>query len=185
MDTNGLLGNLQILGYLAVAAALRDTRKHLSFAWRELNGRHSLCETVKGSMGKITQTSIDVLDGVQKFFTTSVFCEVSHRAASHGSVDVFTTLVVRQHNDTDAGKFSAQLCDHIEATDARQTKVKNNDVGAQLTVHRDAKFTIACLSDYLDLRMARKNRVKRHASEKMIFDEENSNLLHMPIQRIT
>lgn len=53
-----------------------------------------------------------------------------------------------------------------------------------LAVHGDAEFSVAGLTDDGDLRVPGEDGVQGHAGEEMILDEEDTDLLHIPIQRI-
>ena len=54
----------------------------------------------------------------------------------------------------------------------------------ELPIHSDAGFSIACLTDYLDLRITREDRLQRHAGEEVVFYQEDTDLFHALTHRI-
>ena len=73
----------------------------------------------------------------------------------------------------------------IEAADARQAKIEDDNVGSKRTIHRDAQLSITGLADYMDFSVTGEHGVKSDACKEVILNEEDADLLHIPIHLIT
>ena len=185
MNADRFFGNIEIFGNLAIAAAFGNAGQDLRLARRQFNGRHTLGKTIKRDMRKIAQSAIDILNCIQQLFSAGIFSEIGHRAAMDRAVDIFAALVIGKNNDAYGGKLLAELRNDIEATDSWKAEIEHDHIGPQRAVHRDAELPIAGFADDLNLCMAGEDRVQGHAGEEMVLDKKNSNLLHIPIHRIT
>src|SRR6185312_3393299 len=91
---DGLFRDTQFFGNLAVAVAPGNAGENFGFTRRQLDSGGPFSQAVERHVGEVAQAAMHIFDSIEEFLAAGVLGKVRHRAAPHGTINVFTAGVV-------------------------------------------------------------------------------------------
>src|SRR5262249_23301124 len=100
-----------------------------------------------------------------------IFEQVAVSAGLQCAVDVFVTVIGRQHDNAIFGIFLANLGNGLDTTHSRHSQVHKGYVGPMLSKFLDRLLSIARLSNYLHTGFRGNNASKTLANYWVVVDD--------------
>src|ERR1022692_1441457 len=97
VNPDGILGNMETISDLPVAAALRQQVQYLGLSVSEFIVKNTRCQSGTYNLWKISLAVRHSKNRLDELFATCIFGEIRHRTSLQGAMNILAALVITEN----------------------------------------------------------------------------------------